>query len=58
MVTLYHWDLPQALDEDGGWLSREMASRFADFAGAVVGALGDRARRRERPLERRGVCAS
>jgi beta-glucosidase len=44
MVTLYHWDLPQALDDDGGWLARDTASRFADFAAGVVGELGDLAR--------------
>jgi len=45
MVTLYHWDLPQALDDDGGWLARDTASRFADFAAKVVEALGDQAQR-------------
>lgn len=41
-VTLYHWDLPQVLDDRGGWLARESAEWFAEYAGAVVGALGDR----------------
>jgi beta-glucosidase len=45
VVTLYHWDLPQALEEDGGWPSRETALRFADYAHAVGTALGDRAHR-------------
>jgi beta-glucosidase len=43
-VTLYHWDLPQALQERGGWGSRETASRFADYAGIVARGLGDRVR--------------
>jgi beta-glucosidase len=42
LATLYHWDLPQALDETGGWLSRTTSSRFAEYAAAVVRALGDR----------------
>jgi len=43
MATLYHWDLPQALqDRHGGWVSRDTASRFADYATAAFGALGDR----------------
>ena len=41
-LTLYHWDLPQTLEEDGGWTNRDTASRFADYAGAVHDALGDR----------------
>ncbi len=40
-VTLYHWELPQPLEDAGGWPSRDVASRFADFAGLAVGALGD-----------------
>lgn len=42
MVTLYHWDLPQAMDEAGGWLNRDTASRYADYVQLVVQALGDR----------------
>ena len=42
VVTLYHWDLPQSLDDRGGWLNRESAQWFADYSAAVVGALGDR----------------
>ncbi len=42
-VTLYHWDLPQVLeDRHGGWEGRETAERFADYAATVFGALGDR----------------
>jgi beta-glucosidase len=40
--TLYHWDLPQALEDAGGWPSREMVGRFADYSELVVRALGDR----------------
>jgi beta-glucosidase len=45
VVTLYHWDLPAALDERGGWLERDVAEWFAAYAGTVVGALGDRVTR-------------
>jgi len=41
-VTLYHWDLPQALQERGGWGSREVAGWFGDYAALVAGRLGDR----------------
>lgn len=41
VVTLYHWDLPQALQDQGGWEARSTAERFADYAGLVAGALGD-----------------
>jgi beta-glucosidase len=40
--TLYHWDLPQALEDRGGWPARDTAARFADYAHLVVRALGDR----------------
>ena len=43
LVTLYHWDLPQALQDLGGWTVRDTAQRFADYAGIVAQALGDRA---------------
>ena len=43
-VTLYHWDLPQALEDAGGWPARDTASRFADYASHVVARLGDRVR--------------
>jgi beta-glucosidase len=41
-VTLYHWDLPQALEDAGGWPNRDTASRFADYVEVVSRALGDR----------------
>jgi beta-glucosidase len=41
VVTLYHWDLPQALEDAGGWPARDTAERFADYAGSVGDALGD-----------------
>jgi beta-glucosidase len=41
-LTLYHWDLPQWLQERGGWNERDTAHAFADFAHAVSGHLGDR----------------
>jgi beta-glucosidase len=40
--TLYHWDLPQPLEDAGGWPERDTAHRFADYAGIVHEALGDR----------------
>lgn len=42
MVTLYHWDLPQALHERGGWGERTTADAFADYAAAVGDRLADR----------------
>ncbi|MBF9131629.1 beta-glucosidase [Plantactinospora sp. S1510] len=42
MATLFHWDLPQSLQDIGGWESRDVAYRFADYAEAVFEALGDR----------------
>ena len=40
--TLYHWDLPQALEDRGGWPERDTAGRFADYADTCMRALGDR----------------
>ena len=42
MVTLYHWDLPQALEDDGGWLNRATIEHFADYAAIVGERFGDR----------------
>ncbi|WP_159620982.1 glycoside hydrolase family 1 protein [Ruania rhizosphaerae] len=43
-LTLYHWDLPQALEDSGGWPMRETAYRFAEYAAVMHDALGDRVR--------------
>ncbi|MFS8102902.1 beta-glucosidase [Lentzea alba] len=42
LVTLYHWDLPQVLEDFGGWRNRDTAYRFADYAALVHERLGDR----------------
>ncbi len=42
MPTLYHWDLPQPLEDAGGWLSRDTAARFADYAALAAERLADR----------------
>lgn len=42
LPTLYHWDLPQALQDKGGWANRDIVSSFADYAAAVVAEYGDR----------------
>ncbi|MFD0431284.1 family 1 glycosylhydrolase [Streptomyces zhihengii] len=42
VATLYHWDLPQELEDAGGWPQRETAQRFGEYAGIMAGALGDR----------------
>jgi len=41
-VTLYHWDLPQALEDEGGWTNRSTVDAFVEFTHAVSGRLGDR----------------
>ena len=43
--TLYHWDLPQAMQDVGGWANRDVAKYFADYCAAVVDHLGDRVKR-------------
>jgi len=43
-VTLYHWDLPQKLEDIGGWGNRDVCSHFADFAALMAHRLGDRVR--------------
>jgi beta-glucosidase len=42
IVTLYHWDLPQPLETDGGWAERQTAFRFAEYAHRAAEVLGDR----------------
>ncbi|MFC0033477.1 GH1 family beta-glucosidase [Micromonospora chaiyaphumensis] len=42
VATLFHWDLPQALEDAGGWLNRDTAHRFAEYADLVAARLGDR----------------
>jgi beta-glucosidase len=44
-ATLYHWDLPQELQDEGGWASRDTADRFAEYSALVGTALGDRVSR-------------
>jgi beta-glucosidase len=44
VATLYHWDLPQALEDAGGWPRRETAEHFAEYAAVVAERLGDRVR--------------
>jgi beta-glucosidase len=41
VATLYHWDLPQPLQDAGGWASRDTVAHFCDYAEVVLGALGD-----------------
>ncbi|OYW29866.1 MAG: beta-glucosidase [Caulobacter sp. 12-67-6] len=44
-ATLFHWDLPQGLQDKGGWTNRDTALRFADYADALIDRLGDRLKR-------------
>jgi len=41
-ITLYHWDLPQALEDEGGWTVRSTAEAFVEYTEAITRALGDR----------------
>jgi beta-glucosidase len=41
IATLYHWDLPQALQDEGGWAERDTAERFAEYAAVLAAELGD-----------------
>ncbi|WP_448720626.1 GH1 family beta-glucosidase [Microbacterium natoriense] len=40
--TLYHWEMPSAVEADGGWLNRDNAARFSEYAALVAARLGDR----------------
>jgi beta-glucosidase len=42
LPTLFHWDLPQPLEDAGGWMARDTASRFAEYAGIAAARLADR----------------
>jgi beta-glucosidase/6-phospho-beta-glucosidase/beta-galactosidase len=44
-LCLYHWDLPQALDDLGGWTNRDCAGWFADYAALIARRFGDRVKR-------------
>ena len=45
LATLYHWDLPQALQDKGGWVNRDIVNRLADYSAAVVEKFGDRVKK-------------
>ncbi len=44
-LTLYHWDLPQALEDRGGWTNRDVVDRFVEYTATVHDALGDRVKK-------------
>ncbi len=41
LLTIYHWDLPQQLEQEGGWVARETVDRFVEYTEILAGALGD-----------------
>ncbi|HEY4460727.1 MAG TPA: GH1 family beta-glucosidase [Pseudonocardiaceae bacterium] len=45
VITAYHWDLPQELEDDGGWTNRDTANRFAEYVAMASARLGDRVTR-------------
>jgi beta-glucosidase len=45
LATLYHWDLPQALQDKGGWVNRDIVGHFADYSTAVIERFGDRVKK-------------
>jgi len=45
LATLYHWDLPQALQDKGGWVNRDIVDHFADYSTAVAAHFGDRVKK-------------